>query len=63
MSVDGGTIVIAGSDGMLHEVTTGIGGFDITPLSFPNLPNFLNAFCSYTPSSGPCTLTTSLAKP
>jgi hypothetical protein len=63
MSVDGGTIVISGSDGMLHEVTTGIGGFDNTPLSFPNLPNYLNAFCSFTPSQGPCTLTTSLAKP
>jgi hypothetical protein len=63
MSVDGGTIVISGSDGMLHEITTGIGGFDNTPLSFPNLPNYLNAFCSFTPSAGPCTLTTSLAKP
>jgi hypothetical protein len=63
MSVDAGTIVISGSDGMLHEVTTGIGGFDNTPLSFPNLPNYLNAFCSYAPSGVPCTLTTSLAKP
>jgi hypothetical protein len=63
MSVDGGTIVISGSDGLLHEVTTGIGGFDSNPLSFPNLPNYLNAFCSFTPSAGPCTLTTSLAKP
>jgi hypothetical protein len=63
MSVDGGTIVISGSDGLLHEVTTGIGGFDNTPLPFPNLPNYLNAFCSYTPSAGPCALTTALAKP
>ncbi len=63
MSVDAGTIVVAGSDGMLHEVNTVLGGVDTTPLSFPSLPNYLNAFCTFTPSSGPCTLTTALAKP
>lgn len=63
MSVDGGTIVVAGSDGMLHEVTTALGGTDTTPLSFPSLPNYLNAFCTFTPSAGPCTLTNVLAKP
>ena len=63
MSVDGGTIVVAGSDGMLHEVSTALGGVDTTPLSFPSLPNFLNAFCTFTPSSGPCTLTSALVKP
>jgi hypothetical protein len=63
MSVDGGTIVVAGSDGMLHEVSTALGGSDNNPpLSFPSLPNFLNAFCTFTPSSGPCTLTTALTK-
>lgn len=63
MSVDGGTIVVAGSDGMLHEVSTALGGTDTPPpLSFPNLPNFLNAFCSFTPDAGPCTLTTALTK-
>ena len=62
MSVDGGTIVIAGSDGMLHEVTTALGGSDGPPLSFPSLPNSLNAFCNFTPNTGPCTLTTTLIK-
>ena len=63
MSVDAGTIVVAASDGMLHEVNTALGGVDTTPLAFPSLPNYLNAFCTFTPSSGPCTLTTALAKP
>jgi len=62
MSVDGGTILIAGSDGMLHEVLTALGGSDNMQLSFPSLPNSLNAFCNFTPSNGPCTLTTALAK-
>ena len=64
MSVDGGSIVIAGSDGMLHVVTTAVGGNDTSPpLSFPNLPNYLNAFCSITPSAGPCSLTIATTKP
>ena len=62
MSPDAGTIVVAGSDGMLHEVTTALGGADTIPLSFPSLPNYLNAFCTFTPSAGPCTLTTALTK-
>ena len=62
MSIDGGTILVAGSDGMLHEVSTALGGSDTMMLSFPSLPNFLNAFCSFTPSGGPCALTTALAK-
>ena len=63
MSIDGGTIVVAGSDGVLHEISTSLGGADLFQVSFPNLPNFLNAFCSLTPTAGPCTLTTSLVKP
>lgn len=62
MSADGGTILISGSDGMLHEVTTALGGSDNQQVSFPSLPNFLNAFCTFSPSTGPCTLTTALAK-
>ncbi len=46
MSSDAGTIVIAGSDGMLHEVSTALGGSDSVPISFPNIPNGLNPFCS-----------------
>jgi hypothetical protein len=52
MSVDAGTIVIAGSDGLLHEVSTGLGGSDQVQLSFPNLPNYLNPFCTF----GACSL-------
>ena len=64
MSVDGGTIAVAGSDGMLHEVSTALGGSDQVQLSFPNLPNFFNAFCSAIPSSGtPCILNTVLVRP
>ena len=63
MSIDGGTIAVAGSDGVLHEISTSLGGADLFQVSFPNLPNFLNAFCSLTPTAGPCTLTSVLVKP
>lgn len=63
ISIDDGTIVVAGSDGMLHEVSTSAGGADVLQLPFPNLPNYFNAFCTYTPYAGPCTLTTALIKP
>jgi hypothetical protein len=56
MSVDAGTIVVAGSDGLIHEVTTANGGFDSLRVSFPDLPNYLNPFCTFTPAQGPCTL-------
>jgi hypothetical protein len=63
MSVDAGTILIAGSDGMLHEITTSAGGSDQVQLAFPNIPNYLNAFCTYSPTSGPCALNVALTKP
>lgn len=64
ISVDGGTIAVAGSDGMLHEVSTAIGGSDLVQLSFPNLPNFFNGFCSAIPTSGtPCILNSVLVRP
>jgi hypothetical protein len=59
MSADDGTIVVAGSDGMLHEITTSLGGADLVQLPFPNLPNYLNPFCTYSP----CTLNLVLARP
>lgn len=62
MTVDGGTILVSGSDGMLHELSTALGGADLVQLAFPNLPNFFNAFCTFTPSPGPCILDTALAK-
>jgi len=63
MSVDAGTIVVAGSDGMLHNITTAFGGSDAVPLAFPNLPNYLNPFCSYSPAQSPCTLNLVAVRP
>jgi hypothetical protein len=56
MSVDAGTIAVAGSDGMIHEITTANGGFDSIQVPLSDLPNYLNPFCTFTPASGPCTL-------
>ena len=63
MSADAGTIAVVGSDGQLHEISTGIGGADLFQLPFPNLPNYLNPFCTFTPTAGPCTLNVALVKP
>jgi len=62
MSADDGTIVVAGSDGMLHEISTSLGGADLVQLPFPNLPNYLNPFCTGYPTQ-PCTLNLVLARP
>ncbi len=63
ISPDAGTILIAGSDGMLHEVSTALGGSDLYQIIFPSLPNYLNPFCTFTPAQGACTLNMVLAKP
>jgi hypothetical protein len=63
MSVDAGTIVVAGSDGLIHEIATANGGFDSLRVSIPDLPNYLNPFCTFTPASGPCTLDFVAVKP
>ena len=63
MSADAGTIVVAGSDGLLHSVSTGLGGSDQIQISFPNLPDYLNAFCTITPAAGPCAVNLALARP
>ena len=63
MSVDDGTIVIAGSDGMLHEISTALGGADLVQLPFPNLPNYLNPSAPLTHASGPCTLNLVAVRP
>jgi hypothetical protein len=64
LSADGGTMAVAGSDGMLHDVDTGIGGTDTNPpTSFPYLPDYLNPFCTFTPSTGPCTFNLLAVKP
>jgi len=63
MTVDDTTILVAGSDGLIHQVSTGIGGSDQFQIAFPNLANYLNPFCTYTPAAGPCTLNFVIAKP
>jgi len=63
LSADAGTILVAGSDGMLHEVSTALGGSDQFQIIFPSLPNYLNPFCTFTPAQGACTLNTVLARP
>jgi hypothetical protein len=63
MSVDGGTIVVAGSDGLLHVVSTAVGGSDQIQLTFPSLPNYLNPFCTATPTPGPCILNLVAVRP
>jgi hypothetical protein len=64
MAADGGTIIIAGSDGYLHEVSTAIGGADLLQTPFPDLPNYLNPFCTLNPPGiGPCTLNLIAVKP
>jgi hypothetical protein len=63
MTADASTIMIAASDGMLHEVTTGLGGYDAVQLSFPNLPSLLNPFCTNPGPNGPCTFDLLAVKP
>jgi hypothetical protein len=54
MSADAGTIVVAGSDGYVHVVSTLLGGSDILEIPIPNLPNYYNPYCTFTPTNGPC---------
>lgn len=63
ISVDAGTIVVAGSDGMVHAISTAVGGSDQIQVTFPNLPNYLNPFCTATPAAGPCALNLVAVKP
>jgi hypothetical protein len=63
ISPDAGTIIVAGSDGLLHEVSTGLGGSDQFQLSFPNIPDYLNPFCAITIPQNPCSLNLVIARP
>jgi hypothetical protein len=58
MTVDGTLIYVAGSDGTLHEVSTNP-AVDLVQISFPNLPNVSNPFCSV----GNCKLNMVVVKP
>lgn len=63
ISADAYTIVVAGSDGLLHEVSTGLGGSDQFQVSFPNLPDYLNGFCAITTPQNPCSLNLIAVRP
>lgn len=63
ISADAGTIIVAGTDGLLHEVSTGLGGSDQVQLSFPNIPDYLNPFCAITTPQNPCSLNLVVARP
>lgn len=63
MSADAGTIAIAGSDGFVHVVTTALGGSDILDIPFPNLPDYYNPYCTFTPTNGPCSFNLMAVKP
>jgi hypothetical protein len=63
IGADNYTIVVAGSDGLLHEVSTGLGGSDQQQVSFPNLPDYLNGFCAITTPQNPCSLNLIAARP
>lgn len=63
MSADAGTIAVAGSDGYLHVVTTSLGGSDILDIPFPNLPNYYNPYCTFTPAAGPCSFNLMAVRP
>ncbi|MFZ1010683.1 MAG: hypothetical protein WAN65_27840 [Candidatus Sulfotelmatobacter sp.] len=63
MTVDGTLIYVAGSDGLLHQLVTGSAGSNteqVTPISFPALPNSANSFCY---SSFSCALDIVTVKP
>ena len=55
ITADSNTIMAAGSDGMLHQLSTGLDGSDLAQIPFPNLANYLNPFCTFTPAAGACT--------
>lgn len=63
MSADAGTVVVAGSDGYLHVVTTSLGGNDILQIPIPNLPDFYNPYCTFTPAAGPCAFNLMAVRP
>jgi len=63
MTVDGGTLVVAGSDSYVHQVSTANGGADLVQSAFPSLPNYANPFCTVSPATGPCAFDVVLAKP
>jgi hypothetical protein len=44
-------------------LSTSIGGNDAIQNALPNLANYSNPFCTFTPASGPCVLNLIAVKP
>jgi hypothetical protein len=63
MSADGGTIAVGGNDGYVHVVQTLLGGGDILQIPIPNLPNYYNPYCTFTPANGPCSFNLMAVRP
>jgi hypothetical protein len=63
ITLDSGTILAGASDGMVHLISTAIGGGDLLQVSFPDLPDYLNPFCTYAPNQVPCTLNVLAVRP
>ncbi|HLW83750.1 MAG TPA: hypothetical protein VKR60_00965 [Candidatus Sulfotelmatobacter sp.] len=62
MTVDGTLIYVAASDGMLHQVNT-LSAADLQQISFPNLPDVNNPFCSFGSTTLSCNLNLVSVKP
>jgi hypothetical protein len=64
ITADGTLIYVAGSDGMLHEVST-ISAVDLLQIPFTIPPRFATPFCSVdpNPTSGPCKLNVVAVRP
>jgi DNA-binding beta-propeller fold protein YncE len=62
ITVDGTLLYLAGSDGMLHEVST-MSAADLLQISFTIPSRFSTPFCSLDPTSGPCKLDVVAVKP
>jgi DNA-binding beta-propeller fold protein YncE len=62
-TVDTGIIMVAGNDGLLHQVSTSLTGADLFQIPFPNLPNYLNPFCTNYSSTGVCALNAVVVRP
>jgi hypothetical protein len=63
MTVDASTIFAPANDGEIHVISTSLGGADQLEVSFPNLPDYLNPFCTYSLNQVPCTLNVLAVKP
>ena len=63
ITADASTILAPANDGQIHLISTSLGGGDLLEVSFPNLPDYLNPFCTYSLNQVPCTLNLLAVKP